>query len=317
MMKRAQTLMVSLWVLAILTILAVGIGHRVSMALRMSRYHRDSFKALELARAGLNLAIAEIEKDTNDYDSPFENWADNERTFKVITLNKNPREYATVSFTFRDEDAFPQTVYGVQDAERKININTASPETLLALLEKSGVAQAQTIVDAILIWRGDWPDEDKMYEKLGYPCKGSVFSKPEELMLVAGFTVEDYLKIKDYITAGGGSLVNINTVTPFVLHIWTAGIAKKLGIPDTYAESVTTKILQLRMNNGYFKDKLEIDVPLSAAEEITLFNVLMNNVTLQSQYFLIEVTGNSSKIKRKMEAIYSRKDKRILDGHES
>ncbi|KPK97220.1 MAG: hypothetical protein AMJ95_10195 [Omnitrophica WOR_2 bacterium SM23_72] len=316
-MKRAQALMVSLWVLAILTILAVGIGHRVSMALRMSRYHRDSFKALILAKAGLNLAIFEIEKDTNDYDSPFENWADNERAFKAITLNKNPREYATVSFTFLDEDATAQTVYGVQDAERKININTASPETLLALLENSGVPQAETIVDSILIWRGDRPDEDKVYEKLGYACKGSAFSKPEELILVAGFTAEYYLKIKDYITAGVGSLININTVSPFVLHIWTAGIAKKLGIPDTYAESVANKILQRRMNNGYFKDKQEIDVALSGAEEITLFNVLMNNVTLQSEYFLIEVTGNSSKIKRKIEAFYSRKEKRILDGHES
>lgn len=317
MKKSAQTLMISLWVLAILTILAVGIGHRVSMALRMSRYHRDSLKALSLARAGLNVAIAEIEKDKNDYDALFEAWSDNERAFKIIALNKNPQEFATASYTYLDEEAHPQTVYGVQDAERKININMAGEETLLALLESSGCAQAQDIVESILIWRGDRPDEEKVYEKLGVACKGSTFSKPEELTLVKDFTVEDYQKIKDHITATGSNLINVNTVSPFVLRVWVAGIAKKLGISDTYAESLVTKILQLRINNGYFKEKQEIDVPLTAAEETTLFNVLMNNVTLQSEYFLIEVTGNSSKIKRKIEAVYSRKEKRILDWHES
>ncbi|MFH1458639.1 MAG: hypothetical protein ABIG31_05725 [Candidatus Omnitrophota bacterium] len=317
MKRQAQTLMISLWILAILTILAVGTGHRVSMALRMSRYHKDSLKALSLAKAALNLAIVEIEKDANDYDTLHEGWSDNESAFKAITLTKSPGEFATVSFLFFGEDKKPEVVYGLQDAERRVNINTASRQMLLALLEKPGAAAAEDIVDNILIWRGDMPDDNRIYDNLGYACKGSAFSKAEELNLVKDFTMQEYREIKNFITVYGGNLININTVSAKVLGIWTRGIAKKLGTDESFAGSVAEKILQLRKIKEYFKDKDEIDVPLTTAEETGIFNVLMNNITLQSDIFLIEVTGNSSKIKRKIEAVYSRKEKKILDWHES
>ena len=51
--------MISLWILAILTILAVGIGHRVSMGLRLARYQKDKLKGLYLAKAGLKVLIVE------------------------------------------------------------------------------------------------------------------------------------------------------------------------------------------------------------------------------------------------------------------
>lgn len=52
--------MVSLWVLVILAMLVVSIGHRVSMSLRLSRYHRDSLIAFCLAKTEINRAIIEI-----------------------------------------------------------------------------------------------------------------------------------------------------------------------------------------------------------------------------------------------------------------
>jgi type II secretory pathway component PulK len=315
--KRAQVLMMGLWILAILTILAVGLGHRVSMGLRMSRYQRESLKASYLAKAGLNLMIAEIEKDTNDTDALNESWANNESVFKKITLNENADEYATVSFSVPDESGGLTVIYGARDLESRININTASREALLALMEKLEIQPAQDIANNILIWRQDMPDEGKIYEKLGYPCKAGAFSKTEELNLVKDFGPEDFERIKDAITVFTENLVNINTASLDVLSILSRSIAKKLGIEESYAESVAVKIADLRKLKGYFKDKDEIAPVLTGSEETGIFNVLMNNVTLKSDYFLIEVTGNSSKIKRKIEAVYSRKDKKILDWHES
>ena len=154
MTKKAQVLVVSLWILATLTILAVGIGHRVSMALRLSRYQRDKFKALYLARAGLNRAIAELEKDTtNDYDTLNESWVNNEEAFKRIVLNDNQSEFATVSYGTLDEYSNPKTVYGVVDEERNININTAPKELLVELLDKKGISNPSDIANNICAWR--------------------------------------------------------------------------------------------------------------------------------------------------------------------
>jgi len=317
MNRRAQALMISLWILTILSILAVGIGHRVSMALRMSRYQRDSLKALYLAKAGVNLAIVELEKDNNDYDALTEKWADNEELFKEIVLRDNPDASATVSFQVLDKDNNPKTIYGVRDEESKININTASKELLLALFEKCGISPAQDIVNSILIWRGDIVDDNKIYENLGYPCKSSPFTNIEELNLVKDLKMQDYQKINKFISVFAGPLININTVSEDVLLILSRSLAKKIAVEENFADSVATKILELRSSKGYFKDKGEVDLMLTGEEETNIFNALLNATTLKSEYFLIEVTGNSSKIKRKIQAVYHRKDKKISGWHES
>jgi len=60
MRKNGQVLIISLWILVILAMLSVSIGHRVSMALRLSRYQKERLMAGYLAKAGINIAIGEI-----------------------------------------------------------------------------------------------------------------------------------------------------------------------------------------------------------------------------------------------------------------
>jgi type II secretory pathway component PulK len=292
MNKKAQTLMISLWILAILVILAVGMGHRVSMALRMSRYQRESLKAWGRALAGLNQMIETLLKDSNEYDALNEDWANFESGLANVKVS-------------------------CSDAERRININTASREALLALLEQNKIASAAEAVDNILIWRGDAPDEKKAYDELGYSCKAAPFSCIEELQLVKGLALQDYEKLKGAITVAGEGLVNVNTVSEDVLAVLCQGLAAKRGIDASFAESVAAKVVQLRDSRRLFKDKAEIDPVLSGDEEVNIFNGLMEGVSLQSGFFLIEVTANSSKIKRKIEATFNRKEKRISSWHES
>jgi len=317
MSKKAQALMISLWVLVILTILAVGIGHRVSMALRISAHQKDGLKALYLAKAGLNRAIVEIDNDTNSYDAPDDRWANNEAVFKKITLNDFQNEFASVSYQVLDENNIPSIIYGARDEESKININTASRELLLALLEKRGINAADNVVNNILVWRGDIPDDNKIYESLGYSCKAAPFTNFAELSLIKDITAEDYQKIQGLITVFGKGSININTVSPEILTIFCRGIAKKIGAAENFADSVTGKIIELRDNLGPFKEKNGIIITPTGAEEANIFNNLMNSVVLQSDYFLIEVIGNSGKIKRKISSVYCRKDKRIVYWHEN
>ncbi|MFA6217116.1 MAG: hypothetical protein WDL87_05640 [Candidatus Omnitrophota bacterium] len=291
--KKAQSLIITLWTLVILAILAISIAHRVSFSLRMSNYQKNKLKAQYLSHAGLNRAIREIDNDqTPDCDSLLENWANNKDIFEVT------------------------------DQERKININTASRELLLTLLENCQIPDASSLFDNILIWRGDKADENKIYEKSGYSCKAEKFSAPEELLLVKDFTREYLTMLKDLITIYGNSTketLNVNTASPETLKIFCRYVARTLAEPmaDNYADSVTSKIIALRNTKGAFTDKNDITVTLSGDEETNIFNSLVEKVEFKSNYFLIEVVGNMGTIKSIFAAVYDRQEKKIISLHES
>lgn len=292
MNRRAQTLVISLWILAMLTVLVVDTGQRVSIALRLSRYQRDKLKAYCLAKLSMNLAITELKKsNSNTYDSLDQPWAKT------------------------------QSVAG--DEERKININIASKELLLALLEECRIESAQEKVANICIWRGDTPDDRKIFETLGYPAKAAKFTNPEELKLVKGITLEDYQKLKGLVSVFGAAAINgeaalnINTASLETLNIFARGIAKKLGIGEGFADSLAAKVNDSRIANGPFKAKGEIVVAPTASEEINIFNSLINNVVFRSNYFLIEATGNVGRIKSRLESVYNRSGDNIVYWHES
>ena len=143
-----------------LSVLSVGIGYRVSTGLKLNFAKRSALKAHYLANAGVNLAISEIKKLSiaSTPDTLLDKWADNEDLFKKITINDNTQDFATVNSA--------DGKYGVVDEERKININTASKELLTVLLEELDLASPEEVADNILIWRGDAPDTDKIYEAM-------------------------------------------------------------------------------------------------------------------------------------------------------
>ncbi|MCM8790027.1 MAG: hypothetical protein NC916_03310, partial [Candidatus Omnitrophica bacterium] len=150
MKNRAQVLILSMWILIILTILAIGIGHRVSMALRLSRSHRDKLKARYLTKVGINRLVVELDNDSNDFDALNEDWANNEKLFSKILASDNQNEFAQVSYTVI-EGKDKRVIYGVRDEERKININTATKEVLISLFEEQGINNATEKVTNLLI----------------------------------------------------------------------------------------------------------------------------------------------------------------------
>jgi general secretion pathway protein K len=322
MAKKAQVLIIILWILVILTILAVSVGQRVSLALRLSRYQKERIRAHYLAKAGLNRAIIEIDNDINDFDALDETWSDNAETFQKISLDDSDNDFATVSYILKDDPV--QVQFGAADEERKININTAPKELLLALLDEAGIVDAQKITDNIRAWRGDQdpliPEDAKNYESLGYPCKNGAFSNIAEINLVKDLTFEDYQKIKGLITVYGDGRININTATLEVITILTRSIAKGLLIDESFADSFAQKkIMDYRDTNGPFKTANDVDnIPYTGDEEQNILNDLKSSITLKSDNFFIEVTGNVSKIKSRVGAVYHRSgEKAILYWHET
>jgi type II secretory pathway component PulK len=206
----------------------------------------------------------------------------------------------------------------VIDEERKININTASKELLTALLEEFGIEWEQKdLVNNILIWRGDISDTNKIYENSGYPCKSEKIQNIEELILVKGINLEDIEKLRKGITVYTEGLTNINTVSFQTLKIISRAIAKKLFLESSFADNLTTKIITLRDELGYFKDKNDIKIATTGAEETNIFNELLKNIVFKSDNFFIEVCGNAGKIKREVEVVYNRKEKAMKYWHET
>lgn len=315
--KKAQVLVVGVWVLVILSLLALSIGYRVSLSLRVSQYYRDRLKAKYLAYAGIRRAMIEIINDsTVSYDTPSDRWANNEVVFKEIKVDGNPREYASVAYTVLN-DGREEACFGVRDEERKININTAPEPVLASLFQERGIGDAENLAHNVIIWRGDIPDNDKIYENQGFPCKGKKFTNTLELILIKDFTQEDYSKAKDLITVFGDGRLNINMACEEAMAILLRGLAKELNYQDTAAQTVLTKVIELRRAMSYFKDRSDLDaITWTGDEEVNLFNALMSQVVYASDNFLIEVVGHVGKIQSKVTAVYSHLADKILFWHE-
>ncbi len=225
---KGTILVTTLWILALLTLLALGIGIRVGMDIKLIGFSLNSSKAHYLAEAGLRKTIALLEEDSNkNLDSFNEIWScgfdfdDEEYVLREIALGEGS---FTVSYEVgKDEEGNPICLYGASDEEAKLNINEIGSGLLAKVPGFSG-----EIVLAIVDWRDEdsLPGlngaEDDYYETLEnpYECKDARFSVPEELLLVAGVTEEIYNSVKDIITVYGESkAVNINTAPEGVLAV--------------------------------------------------------------------------------------------------
>ncbi|MBL7071962.1 MAG: general secretion pathway protein GspK [Candidatus Omnitrophica bacterium] len=228
--KRGAILVTTLWILSLLTILAIGIGIRVGVDIKLMSFFLNSSKAHYLAGAGLRKTIMLIEQDNDKkVDSINEQWGcgfdfnEEEYLLKEIELGDG---IFTVSYkSGKNEAGTDVYIYGASDEEGRLNINKLDDVMLAKLPEFT-----MEIVDSIM----DWRDEDDVERLEGaesdyygelespYSCKSAPFSAPEELMLVKGMTEEIYNGIKDIITVypgDGDGKVNINTATEAVLAV--------------------------------------------------------------------------------------------------
>jgi len=221
--RKGTILIASLWILAILSILAAGIGFRVSLEARLAKYNMDGLRALYLARAGAAKAMYLLsKKPTAAYDSMYEcgiAFTPEEKSdpgkFKAIFNNSLGEGSFDVGYK---EGGVSYS--GISDEERRININTADQKTLEWLLTGEGADAA--IASCIVQWRSPGPGlDDGYYEALPapYECKHQKFSTIEELMLVKGMDQKLFDKIKDSITVyGSTSKLNINTVSDRIMR---------------------------------------------------------------------------------------------------
>ena len=330
--QNGMILVTTLWILALLTLLALGIGIRVGIDIKLIGFSINSLKAHYIAEAGLRKTIALIEKDDNkNVDSLNEIWScgfdfeDEVQVLKNIAIGEGV--FTVSHYSGEDEEGSPIYLYGASDEEGKLNINELD-ENMLLKLPNVSFEVAQAILD--------WRDEDSLprlegaeesdYEELdnSYECKDGKFSVPEELLLVKGVTKEIYDGIKDVITVYGESkAANINTASEEVLSVLIGGELAELpgkivryrngddGLPGTKDDNIFTDTRAIVVK---LKAPLASGGGLTPAEELCLNDLITNKqcFKVNSNIFRIASRGEvrEGRVKKTIETVVKRgKDK--------
>ncbi len=241
--NRGISLIIVLWVMLLLTTIVTEFAYTMRVETDAARNFRDETSAYYIATAGIQMALNEISEGSD-----------------FVMIDGNGR----LAFVkIEDGDIKPveakreldlgegRVAYSIYDEKGKININTASWETVETLLMLSGVEKAQSdiIVDSIV----DWGDVDHEHHLNGaesdyyislptpYEAKNGPMDAVEELLLVQGMNPRifygdgsvppefgtagiseapdlTYSGISNHLTVYGDGEININTADEKVLE---------------------------------------------------------------------------------------------------
>lgn len=184
---RGSILILTLWVLALLTLMAYGLIGRTRMGLRAAAYDQTDAEADFLLAALARHAAAQVKGDANvEADYLGEAWGLPYRGEASALLS----QYEGVDATKSDFVILSRS----SDELGKINVNLAPEELLVEVLREAGAeAQAAEIAAAIVDWRD--PDdsgvaEADLYSGMdpAYAPANKDFTSLEELLFVHGVT---------------------------------------------------------------------------------------------------------------------------------
>jgi len=226
--QRGSTLILAMWSLLLLTTFAVQLGVIVRQKITLVYKLDNRASRNHIAQAGVKYAITQLRKSDILLNSDFlsEHWSDQQDLFENRRVGEGR---FTVSYYFHDGDT-SRVMYGLQDEERKINLNKADVDVIARLLENTtelGRRDAEKLAYSIVDWRDNdsffqhpqYGAEDSDYrgQKYSYEAKDSDFEVIEELLLIKDMNQEVFDKIKHFVTIYGNGKVNINTASKQVL----------------------------------------------------------------------------------------------------
>ncbi len=351
--RNGLILVVTLWILLILSLFALGMSRGVKLDLLLSGYGADKLKSYYLAKAAVAVSLAQLNKDsldsqTKDYDSLYECGI-------KLEPNKTPQDifgdiaagegYYTVSYLLPQAGDNPASkLYGLEDEERRINLNGINPmnykvlKHLLIILGEDSDA-AETIASSVVDWRDSdsvvfnppFGAEDAYYMSLepAYHCQNASFQSFEELLLVRGMATQVFEKIKGRITFfpidSNDLKVNVNTAGALVLNaLINAGMEYTHQANQSVGVNLLQKIIDQRNGDDNIvatqDDRLvKLNELNLNPDELSLFNYLNTNYFIsKSDYFRINAEGlyKDKKVKSLITAIVKRGDNSPLFWHE-
>lgn len=183
--QRGVALMMTLWVMVLLTVLSVNF----LLSTRQGTASTRNFKEESIAYAAALSAYEEVRGYLLSDKDPSVDFIDNDGLFRVDI------ERETVAGRRYIGDIEVNTT--ITDEESRLNINLLGEPQLRKLFEEAGIPEdsMQELIDSLADWKD--PDnlhhfsgaEDDYYEALEtpYKAKNRFLDVPEELLLIKGF----------------------------------------------------------------------------------------------------------------------------------
>lgn len=197
-----------LWILAILTVVALGFGNRASLERKMAWYALDQAQAQHMARGAVELALVELGNkgvvdmyyNQGGYTGLDQRWA------APVDLFQGGVYFTEFSAEDNTEDF---AGYVITDCMSKVSINAASEEMLR---EVPGIG-SRNVNRILRRRRRDVPEEELVQN----------FATIEEFRTEAKIKDRDWFGhddepgLREFITAWGNGRININTASEEVL----------------------------------------------------------------------------------------------------
>lgn len=340
-------LLVVLWMLLILSVLAVCLGRNTNIELILTKHAIAQAKAKYYAFAAIEFSKDQIQLDVQDVQtSTFDNLyycavPNNPDVLfeSLFKRNKIGSGYFSVQYEIHDQlEVKPEQYYGLVDEDRKINLNSLKLNTSRVLKEFLVLKGLDNeIANTVAYSAVDWidPDTEKISEVYGaeddhylsldqpYHCKNLPFDSKEEILLLRGMTAEIFGKIKDRITVfpkHGRFLVNFDTASEDVLKALARSAAGGLTNADiSDADSAVDKFISFRKGEDGLEatedDKLfDINEMSLNAKEAAVLRSIAKYRAKKSDFISINVVGVEEKrnVRSTINAVIDRKDLSFL-----
>ena len=281
-------LILVLWVMVLLIALGTEFALSMKTEVNTTRNFKEDAETYYLAKAGMNLAEAEILSDAQ-----FHSWTEEKGfVFGPVTSSDKegddkkpstvqPQVQAVQPQTPKEEELEtpepPQRTelplgkgfihYSIRDENGKININTASRDVLIKALAANGLSlgsDRDTIVDSIL----DWIDKDDRHRANGaesdyykglspaYSAKNGPLDSLEELLKVRGVTPELFYGSEEYQSQESSDEKN----APGLARVFTTqrvsqfnpNTADRAVLEIMYPENQVDEILEKKEERGWY-----------------------------------------------------------------
>lgn len=191
--QRGSILVALLWCVALLSVVVIGVLHTARMDLKIGRNHADRIQARYIALAGVERAKAVLWHNARERSRSRKNhggeYFDNPGEFRQIPFGKG---HFSILRAGKPEEA-SELVYGVDDEESRLNLNSAGTNEL---------ARLELMTPELLAAIQDWRDGDNAVSPAGAETeyystlmpprlpRNGPFQTVRELLMVRGVTAE-------------------------------------------------------------------------------------------------------------------------------
>jgi general secretion pathway protein K len=297
--NRGAALLITLLIIATLTGLTLAFSEDSSTELSLAGYSKNGYRAYQIARSGVDLALALLDEDEDrDVDSLSEDWA----LFDADSFPEQLPEEISLTARITDENS-KININSLKNEDGEIDEDKA--EQLSRLFSVLGLRESY--VNSILDWL-DSDDIERMdgaesyyYQTLEppYECFNDSFLTVGQVFMVKGlenirhFGENQEKSLLDYITVYSNGQININTASIEILQ----------SLDDAIDESVAQSIIDYRSQESFSSVD---DLGKVASIDSELLNRIREKITVKSSHFTIEMKASCSEAVSHLRAVVVR-----------